>query len=116
MYTPNQTGKIGEEIAAKYLANKGYTVTDRNYRTRRGEIDIVAQKDGLLIFVEVKYRTTTQLGQGTDAVNRSKKQKILNTAKAYIYEKGISPRTGIRFDVIDIYDKEINHFENAFRA
>lgn len=111
-----QTGNIGEEIAAKFLLNKGFVIIERNYRTKRGEIDIIAEKDELLIFVEVKYRTSNRLGPGTAAVTEYKKQKIMNTAKAYIFEKGLNPHKPVRFDVIDIFEKEITHFENAFWA
>lgn len=116
MITSKQTGNTGENIAAKYLINKGYNIIESNYRTKRGEIDIIAEDNDILVFVEVKFRNTNLFGLGSYAVDRRKKQKIINTARSYIYENEISPEKAVRFDVIDIFENNIEHFEGAFRA
>ncbi len=112
------TGKIGEDIAAKFLTRKGYRILERNWRIKGGEIDIVADDRGTMVFVEVKARSSTEYGTGEEAITPHKKGKIINTAKAYLKYKGED--RPCRFDVIAIlFDKrgkakEINHIEDAF--
>lgn len=107
-----QTGDAGESQACDYLKKKGYTICQRNFRGRFGEVDIIAEKGNTLIFVEVKTRRTTGFGQGFEAVTRDKQQKLLKTAELYIVQKKhIGPA---RFDVISIDNGVVTHIENAF--
>lgn len=114
----NATGKIGEDIAARFLKRKGYRIIDRNWRIKSGEIDIVADDNGTVVFVEVKARSSTGYGSGEEAITEHKKEKIINAAKACLKYKGED--RPCRFDVIAIlFDKrrkvkEINHIEDAF--
>jgi len=113
-------GTAGEKAAVKYLKKKGYKIIDTNYFVRGGEIDIIAQKDGYVVFIEVKTRTSDKFGLPTEAVGYTKQQRIQNAARFYIMSNG---EVDIRFDVIGVVCDvtsnkiriiEIEHIENAF--
>ncbi|MDD5454241.1 MAG: YraN family protein [Candidatus Ratteibacteria bacterium] len=112
------TGKIGEDIAVKFLTRKGYQILERNWKMKAGEIDIVAADGDTMVFVEVKARSSTEYGTGEEAITEHKKDKIINAAKACLKHKGED--RPCRFDVISILlekngkIKEINHIEDAF--
>lgn len=112
-----RTGKEGEKLAAQYLEEKGYHILEGNYRHKRGEIDLIVRKEKLLVFVEVKTRSTKGFGFPEESVDLKKEEKILETAEQYLYEKNwLGP---IRFDVISVLlnkssKPEIEHFEDAF--
>lgn len=109
-------GNFGENLASRELVRKGYEIINRNYRKRDGEIDIIAKKDNLTVFVEVKLRYGTSNGMPSEAVDAKKQMKIIETAKNYIAEKNITD-SEFRFDVIEILVLEkiyIRHIENAF--
>ena len=110
-------GKVGENAACRYLKKKGYDILERNYRKRYGEIDIIAQKDDLCVFVEVKTRADTAYGMASEAVTKTKQNKMVRTAKCYIMEHDLD--AVFSFDVIEVYHKglkvlSVNHIENAF--
>ena len=101
MHERAQLGRRGEEIAAAFLERKGYTILERNYRLRQGEIDLIACQDGTIAFVEVKTRRTLDYGVPAAAVTYPKQQKIRQAALAYLqgqehYYKILS------FDVIEV--------------
>ena len=102
-------GKLGEDFTADYLIKNGYDIITRNYRKPCGEIDIVASKGDILVFVEVKSRSNINYGYPSEAVNYKKKQKITNVAKYYILNNCLD-NISIRFDVIEVYlkSKKIN--------
>ena len=111
------TGQWGEEIAARHLENKGYTILKRNFRTAHGEIDIVAGKESALIFVEVKTRRSHAFAYPEDSVNKKKQAAMLFAAEEYLRANPESPESW-QFDVIAIERKpggnpEILHFENV---
>ena len=110
-----EKGRLGEEIALKYIISKGGTIVEKNYRTKMGEIDLIARMNGDLVFVEVKSRSNINYGYPCEAVNYKKKRKITNVAKYYILDNSLED-ISVRFDVIEIYltDKKINHIVNAF--
>ena len=110
-----EKGRLGEEIALKYIISKGGTIVEKNYRTKMGEIDLIARMNGGLVFVEVKSRSNINYGYPCEAVNYKKKRKITNVAKYYILDNSLED-ISVRFDVIEIYltDKKINHIVNAF--
>lgn len=112
----NERGTRGEVKAAEYLTDKGYEIIARNYISRYGEIDIIAQNDEYLIFVEVKARGKGAIGLPREFVDIRKQRKIIKTALCFMAENDISRQP--RFDVIEIYDyneqDSINHIENAF--
>lgn len=109
-------GKSGEELAKNYLISKGYKILAMNYRNRIGEIDIIAMDKDILVFVEVKTRTSISYGYAFEAVDLRKQRKIINTSLVYIKYKNYI-NTQLRYDIIEVYmtkDFRINHLENAF--
>tara|TARA_R110000796_G_scaffold9557_1_gene32457 strand:- start:19184 stop:19528 length:345 start_codon:yes stop_codon:yes gene_type:complete len=109
-------GKKGEDLAVEFLERAGYLILDRNFRYKRSEIDIICSREGLLIFVEVKSRSSKAFGQPETFVSKSQVQSILQAAEAYMIEDNW--QGDIRFDIIAIYKKgefeEIEHFQDAF--
>ena len=107
-------GVVGENLAVDYLVREGYDILSRNFRHQHSEIDIVASKDNILVFVEVKARSSKQFGNPEEAVNEKKIKKVLEGAEHYIFKEGWKGR--IRFDIIavDLQSEEITHFEDAF--
>ena len=112
-------GKFGEDYAADQLKKSGYKILNRNYRTKFGEIDIIAQKKNEIIFVEVKTRKADPFVSGVYSVNIKKQRRIIKSAFVYIseYHCDLQPR----FDVIEIEVDckkqkvtSYNHIENAF--
>ncbi len=108
-------GQWGESVAADYLEKHGYTVVRRNARTPYGEIDIVAEKEGFTIFVEVKARTTKKFGPPEVSVTRRKQEHMMATAEYFAQKNEIDHW---QIDVIAVERKndrtaEIIHFENA---
>ncbi len=110
-----QIGDFGEELASKFLIEKGYLILTRNYRSKSGEIDIISKINNTLVFVEVKTRKNADFIYAREAVNHKKQERIRNTARKYIFESRCKYED-IRFDVIEIYTQKklIGHFEDAF--
>lgn len=77
-------GKVAEGLAVKWLGHSGYEVVERNFRTKRGEIDIIARKGKNLYFIEVKARRSTSYGKPEEAVNSAKLTKMRKTAEAFL--------------------------------
>ncbi len=99
-------GKKGEELAVRFLKKKGYKIIKQNYKTRIGEIDIIARDGNALVFIEVKTRESIEYGLPFEAINSAKKRKIANVALLYLKRlKEIPP---CRFDVVSIYYKQDN--------
>ena len=95
-------GDRGESYAEDYLRRQGYRILTRNYRTKIGEIDLIADDHGTLVFIEVKTRSSVHYGVPAEAVNYKKKQKIIQTAYWYLYEQR-RENTICRFDVLEVY-------------
>lgn len=112
----NNLGKDGEEQAARYLSEKGYAILQRNWRTGRHEIDIIAKDGETCVFVEVKTRRDTEFGTPEDAVSNRKIRSIIMAADNYIKTKALDDP--VRFDVIAIISDgrqfKIKHYEDAF--
>lgn len=111
-------GKAGEEAAVSYLLHTaGYAVIKQNYRTRIGEIDIVAQDGCTLVFIEVKTRQSQQCGRPAEAVERRKQRKLSLAALSYMAQHGCW-HNPCRFDVIEVMPSaqgfHINHIRHAF--
>lgn len=112
----NEFGQICEDRAAAYLMARGYTLRERNWRLGHKEVDIIAQKNGILVFVEVKARKNDSYGDAIDAVTDSKIRNLVQVANAYIrYHRIDLP---VRFDVIAITGEPgnmvVEHVEDAF--
>ena len=113
----NETGIKGEEIAEKFLQTKGYKILHKNWTHDKKEVDIIAIKDHLLVFVEVKTRANTQFGFPEDAVNEIKQEHLRVAAEEFLHRH--PEYTEIRFDIISVilsngHEKEVVHFEDAF--
>jgi putative endonuclease len=112
-------GKMGEDLAVVELERRGYAITARRYRTQCGEIDIVAQKDNVLVFVEVKTRESAEFGTAAEAVTWRKQRKLTRMANDYLTREGIVDRP-CRFDVVTVMldqaEPLIEVYENAFDA
>lgn len=106
-------GDIGEIETANFLKKKGYKILATNYRNKLGEIDLIAMDKSVLVFVEVKRRSTLSFGRPIEAVDFRKQQKIRRVAEMYLIYNH-KPYANVRFDVIEILGDEINHVENAF--
>ena len=115
-YNRRRIGSGYEDMAAAFLRQNNYDIIERNYYGRHGEIDIIAKEGGYLVFVEVKYRFSDKTGMPSEAVSYYKRRNIVNTAREYIYKKGISENTPIRFDVVSILDRSIKVIKNAFEV
>lgn len=108
-------GIDGEKLASDYLVKKGYNIKELNYDNKLGEIDIVAMDGNILVFIEVKLRTSKAFGTPSEAVNYYRQKRYINSAKSYIVKNRLA-NTDIRFDVIEIFNDTINHIEDAFRG
>lgn len=120
MLRSNASGAWGELVAAKFLKKKHYKIITTNYRSRFGEIDIIAANRKYLVFVEVKTRKSDKFAAAAEFVDFYKQNRIRSTAEFYL---SVSPtELQPRFDVIEIYapfgaetkKPEINHLEDVF--
>lgn len=105
-------GNEGERRAEKCLLAKGLRILERNYSTRRGEIDLVALDGDTLVFVEVKARAAARFGLPQEAVGALKQRRLVKAAQAYLLERGWEGPA--RFDVVAILDGDIEHITDAF--
>lgn len=110
------TGRLGEDFAENYFLKKGFSVT-RNYRSRFGEIDIIAENGEMLIFIEVKTRKADSMTSPRESVDIYKQKKIIKTAECYIMKTGCEKQP--RFDVFEVFQQKgriykFNHIESAF--
>lgn len=108
-----ELGEFGENVAVQYLENSGYTIVQRNYRCRAGEIDVIAGVYNILSFIEVKTRRSSAYGRPCEAVADRKKKHIRAAAYSYLQglkKEGYAP-VDVRFDVVEI---TIEHIEGAF--
>ncbi len=118
MPPPTKTlGNWGEQRAAEFLEKLGYTILFRNFRYGHGEIDLIADDNGILVFVEVKTQKSDAMGEAFTWVTRKKQRQIGRVALAYLTVNGIKDRD-CRFDVIAVakglHGVEIKHIPNAF--
>lgn len=116
-----KTGRWGERQAVRYLKSNGVRILGERVRAgKHDEIDIVAEQDGVLLFVEVKTRKNEKYGRPFSAVNREKRKRLSRAAVAYLKKNNIQP-DHIRFDVVEVVGEpgagapEIRHIENAFQ-
>lgn len=113
----SEIGKKGEDFACERLTEKGYSITERNFHQRCGEIDIIAENNSTVAFVEVKTRNSKSVSMPREAVDNRKQRKIIMTAFMYLqmHPKEKTPR----FDVFEVWHNEIgiykfSHIINAF--
>lgn len=109
-----EIGGYYETRAAEFLIQHGYEILEFNYRTRFGEIDLIAKDGAYLVFIEVKYRSNCKMGFPEEAVNKQKQAKIFRCAQVYFMEHRLSELTPCRFDVVTVFKDKINLWRNAF--
>ena len=109
METPSQTlGIVGEELAAQYLRAQGYKLLIRNYENALGELDLIAKDKGVLVFVEIKSRSSAALGSGFESITFKKRRQITRCALAYLKRYCIAD-VPCRFDVVSILFENEKH-------
>ncbi len=116
MYKDNK-GYEYEEIAKKYLTENDYEIIEQNFTSKFGEIDIIAIKNNIISFIEVKGRKNTDYGMPRDSVTKYKQQRIITSAKYFLLKEDYED-IQCRFDVIEIIsdEKTVNYIEDAFWA
>lgn len=119
MATHNDLGKKAEDLAVEYLEKNSYKILVRNFRFQKAEIDIIAEKENLIVVVEVKARSTDAFMLPQEAVIKTKIKLIVSAANYYLEE--FKKNQEVRFDIISVLPDEksnftIEHIENAFEA
>jgi len=117
-HSRQELGQWGEDIACHYLEKKGYKIIARRFRYRRAEIDIIARKGSILVFIEVKTRRHDEFGYPEEAVRKVKKERLREAALGFLSEKK-ERISECRFDILSVLLKsqreyEITHFEDVF--
>jgi putative endonuclease len=115
-----ELGQRGEALAWNFLRKQGYTILEKNYRTRFGEIDLVAEKEGVIVFLEVKTRRDHRFGAPEEAVEWRKRQKLVRVAQAFLQTKGLEEKE-VRFDILSVTwngvdEPRFSLFQDAFIA
>ncbi|HKD42324.1 MAG TPA: YraN family protein [Myxococcaceae bacterium] len=112
-------GCEGEDATAQMLEAQGYAIRSRNFRCRYGELDLVAEKDGTLCFVEVRMRSTAIWGDPSNSISWSKQRRVVKAALHYLLAYGLHDKM-IRFDVVSVIGRGrhavLEHLPNAFDA
>ena len=115
-----QFGREGESAAIAFLKENGYRILEKNFRFKLGEIDVIAEQAGVIVFIEVKARSDHEFGRPFDALTPTKQKKIIQTTQNFLVQKRI-PDKSMRFDVValtlDPADSwKIELLENAFQV
>ena len=108
-----RTGRRGERIACRHLLRNGFDILARRWRGRTGEIDLVAFEDELLVFIEVKTRSTNRYGEPWEFVDWRKRQLLRRTAEEFIAANDLGAYA-YRFDIVSVVGNEVSLFRNAF--
>lgn len=103
-----------EDLAVRFLEDKGYIILERNFRFHRDEIDIIAKDGEAIVFVEVKYRSSEVKGHPSEAVDYKKQRVISKVALYYLTSRLKRTDVACRFDVVSILGDKIEHIKNAF--
>lgn len=100
--TPPLSGAAAEQLACDYLLDQGLKLLDKNFRTRRGEIDLIMQDNAVLMFIEVRFRKSAQFGSAEESITRHKLARLTAAASAYMQRQRCSDNTLARFDAVAI--------------
>jgi len=110
-------GRKGEEEAEKFLKKKGYRILERNFRVKGGEIDIVAEKSGEIVFVEVRTRTSSEFMEPIESITPAKRKRLRRAAEVFLLSRGLELNP-CRFDFISVVVNgskfKIEHMENVY--
>jgi len=109
-------GSDKEDLVSMFLERNNIKILDRNFKTDRGEIDIIGSDNEYIVFFEVKYRKSAEHGNPLEAVTKAKIRRIVNASKVYLYQNHYSDDTYVRYDCIGVLDSEITWIKNAFDA
>jgi len=109
---PREAGAAAEDAAARFLAERGMQVVARNFRTRFGEIDLVARDGATLVFVEVRLRSRQDFGGAVESVDGAKRRRIVSAAGAYLARLACEP--ACRFDVVTLDGRRVDWIRAAF--
>ncbi len=117
--TTRQMGDYGEDLACDFLVRKGWEILARNYFSGHSEVDIIAKDGDIVVFIEVKMRSSSKFGQPEEYVTESKVAHVFKAAEAWMQEQHLLD-TPMRFDIIGILNKkgkppEFTHLKDAFR-
>ncbi len=107
-------GNFYEHMAADYLEKQGYCILEKNFRSPKGEIDIIAKDEEYLCFIEVKFRSSEKNGSPECAVNSKKQKRLSDAALYYLMQKGYPDTVPCRFDVVGATPERIMLIKNAF--
>ncbi len=117
-WLPLNRGKSAEQLACLYLKKYGFNLVTRNYRNRRGEIDLIVENDSMMLIVEVRYRSNPHYGLASESVDFRKQAKIIQCAEQYLAAN--PPTKQVRLDVITVTpaqpEPKIIWIKDAFRA
>jgi putative endonuclease len=107
-------GKAGEDAAVRYLEEKGYEILERNFRSKSGEVDVIAKSGEIVVFIEVKAWSTLGIEALEQGINGKKQRRIIETAKFFLFLHREYRYMAVRFDVIFAAHQGITHLESAF--
>ena len=108
------SGVAAERLACEYLLDQGLTLVGRNFRTRRGEIDLIMQDNKDLVFVEVRFRKSIRFGSAEESINRQKCARLTTAALAYVQHQHVGENTVVRFDAVAI--SPASNFQSDFKV
>lgn len=106
-------GSFYEDVCVEYLCENGFTIIKRNYRCKLGEIDIVAMKDNIIRFIEVKFRSSGSYGSALEAVDFRKQRRIMRAASWFLNEYGLND-VQCSFDVMTVENNEARYYFNCY--
>jgi len=112
MSNTQEIGRRGEEVCCRYLQDNGYSIIERNFRCREGEIDIIAKEKEEWVFFEVKTRTNPHYGYPAEAVTKYKREKMLKAIRYYSFCNGLE-NSFVRIDILEVHiEKEIAYIHH----
>jgi putative endonuclease len=110
-----EAGYSAEQLAAEFLTQRGFHVIERNFTVKGGEIDLVCDDAGTLVFVEVRARRADDFGAPEETISPAKRRRLILAARLYLLQRGIEDRA-CRFDVIAIEGEDVRYLPDAFQT
>lgn len=116
VYNRRKLGEEQESLAVSYLEANGYKIIQRNFYCKAGEIDIIAKQEEYLVFIEIRFRSSVANGYPEESVTKRKQNRIIQSARYYMYKMRLSEDTPVRFDVVAILGTRFRLIKNAFET